>query len=79
MSCRGPTEIDCDGILQESATQVDALLLPTVNYSPKLYKLITATLDQINAAHPTMPDGSNRPLRLHLANKVEIKLAISLS
>lgn len=69
----------CDGILVQSAQQVDAYLLPTVNYSPKLRKLITQMLEQMNTADLKMPDGSNRPLRLHLAEKEGIQLAITLS
>lgn len=69
----------CDGVLVECAKEVHAYLLPTVNYSPKLCKLITEMLDQINAAQPQMPDDSKRPLRLHLAKKEGIQLAMSLS
>ncbi|MBI4024710.1 MAG: hypothetical protein HY360_06985, partial [Verrucomicrobia bacterium] len=67
----------CDGVLVESAKQVDAYLLPTVNYSPMLRKLITQMLDQMNTAAPQMSDGSQRQLRLHLAEKEGIQLAIS--
>lgn len=68
-----------DGILVESARQVDVHLLPTVNYSPKLRNLIAQILDQMNAAGPQMPDGSKRRLGLHLAKKEGIQLAISVS
>ena len=68
----------CDGILVQDAQPVEAHPLPTVNDSPKLRQLIAEMLAQINAAHPIMPDGSNRPLRLHLAKKEGIQLAISL-
>jgi len=33
-------------------------LLPTVNYPPKLEKIVSGLLAQINATHPIMPDGS---------------------
>ena len=69
----------CDGILVEGTEQVEAYLLPTVNYWPKLRKLITAILEQINAAEPQMPDSSERQLRLYLAQKEGIQLAMALS
>ncbi len=69
----------CDGILVEDAKQVEAHLLPTVNYPPKVRKLMEQLLEQINAAEPQMPDGSQRRLRLRLAEKEGIQLAMPLS
>ena len=69
----------CDGVLVEDADQVEAHLLPTVNYPPKMRKLIEQLLEQINAADPKMPDGSQRRLRLHLAEKEGIQLAMTLN
>jgi len=66
-----------DGVLCESADQVEAYLLPTVNYPPALEKIIGALLRQINGKDPKMPDGSNRRLRLHLGQKTGLQIAIA--
>jgi transposase len=65
-----------DGVLVESAQQVDAYLLPTVNYPPKLEKIVSGLLAEINAKDPKMPDGSGRRLRLHLGAKTGVQIAI---
>jgi hypothetical protein len=65
-----------DGILAESAEQVDAYLLPTVNYPPAIEKIVCQLLREINAKDPTMPDGSGRPLRLHLGKKTGFQIGI---
>jgi len=36
--------------------------VPQVNYPPKLRKIITAHLDELNTGGLTLPDGSGRPL-----------------
>ena len=65
-----------DGILVESAQQVEVYLLPTVNYPPKLVKIVNGLLAEINAKAPTMPDGSGRRLRFHLGEKTGLQIAI---
>jgi hypothetical protein len=65
-----------DGVLVESAHQVEAHLLPTVNYPPALRKIVSARLTEINAQDPKMPDGSGRRLRLHLGEKAGLQVAI---
>jgi len=65
-----------DGVLAESADQVDAYLLPTVNYPPAVEKVVSDLLTQINGKDPRMPDGSGRRLRLHLGQKTELQVAI---
>jgi len=65
-----------DGVLAESADQVEAYLLPTVNYPPALEKIVSGLLTQINGKDPKMPDGSGRRLRLHLGQKTGIQIAI---
>jgi len=65
-----------DGVLAESADQVDAYLLPTVNYPPAIAKIVSELLTQINAKDPRMPDGSGRRLRLHLGKKTGLQIAI---
>jgi type I restriction enzyme S subunit len=51
-------------------------LLPTVNYPPKLEKIVSGLLAEINATQPIMPDGSGRRLRLHLGEKTGLQVAI---
>lgn len=65
-----------DGVLVESADQVEAYLLPTVNYPPTIDKIVTQLLAQFNAKDPKMPDGSGRRLRLHLGQKTGLQIAI---
>jgi len=65
-----------NGVLAESADQVDAYLLPTVNYPPAIEKIVTQLLTEINRKDPRMPDGSGRRLRLHLAKKTGLQIAI---
>ena len=66
-----------DGVLCESADQVEAHLLPTVNYPPALEKTVNGLLTQINGKDPKMPDGSGRRLRLHLGQKTGLQIAIA--
>lgn len=65
-----------DGVLAESADQVDAYLLPTVNYPPAIEKIVRELLTRINGIDPRMPDGSGRRLRLHLGEKTGLQIAI---
>ena len=65
-----------DGLLAESMDQVDAYLLPTVNYPPVIEKIIRQLLAEINGKDSRMPDGSGRRLRLHLGNKTGLQIAI---
>lgn len=65
-----------DGVLSESPAQVEAYLLPTVNYPPAMEKIVTGLLRQINGKDPKMPDGSGRRLRLHLGQKTGLQVAI---
>jgi hypothetical protein len=58
------------------AQQVDAYLLPTVNYPPRLEKIVSGLLTEINAKDPKIPDGSGRRLRLHLGTKTGVQVAI---
>jgi hypothetical protein len=65
-----------DGVLVESAQQVEAYLLPTVNYPPALAKIVSGLLTEINAKDAQMPDGSGRRLRLRLGKKTGLQVAI---
>jgi len=66
-----------NGVLCESAEEVHAHLLPTVNYPPALEKIVSGLLTQINGKDPKMPDGSGRRLRLHLGQKAGLQIAIA--
>jgi len=67
-----------DGVLRESTDKVEAYLMPTVNYPPKMEKIIRDLLANINASDPRMPDGSGRRLRFDLARKSGIQVAIDI-
>jgi len=65
-----------DGVLVQSTDQVEAYLLPTVNYPPTIEKIVKELLTQFNAKDPKMPDGTGRRLRLHLGQKAGLQIAI---
>ena len=65
-----------DGLLVDTADYVDADLLATVNYPPKLDHLVKGLPAELDATHPLMPDGSGRRLRLHLGDKSGLQVAI---
>ncbi|MGH7960093.1 MAG: putative transposase [Opitutaceae bacterium] len=65
-----------DGVLVETAEQVEAHLLPTANYPPKLEKIVTEFLAKLNATTPLMPDDSGRILRFPPAEKSGLQVAI---
>jgi hypothetical protein len=65
-----------NGVLRWTETEVEAHLVPQVNYPPKLWKIITTHLDQLTASGLTLPDGSGRPLRLRLTRKEQITIRI---
>jgi hypothetical protein len=66
-----------DGVLVDTAEHVEAYLLPTVNYPPKLDHIVKGLLAELNATNPLMPDGSGRRLRLHLGDKPGLQVAIA--
>jgi hypothetical protein len=67
----------CNGVLRWTGTEIEAHLVPQVNYPPRLRKIITAHLDQLNAGGLTLPDGSGCPLRLRLTRKEQISVRIN--
>lgn len=64
------------GVLEISSKRVVAHLMPQVNYPPRLRRLLSDVLDEINARNPVLPDGSGRSLRLRLGNRSEMRLSI---
>jgi hypothetical protein len=67
----------CDGVLRWTGAVIEVHLVPQVNYPPKLRKIITAPLDELNAGGLTLPDGSGRPQRLRLTRKEQISVRIN--
>ena len=67
------------GVLEVRAEQITVHLLPRVNYSPQLRRIIGQQLEQINQQQPVLPDGSGRRLKFRLANRTELKLSMQSS
>jgi hypothetical protein len=67
------------GVLEVRAEQIVVHLLPRVNYSPQLRRIIGQRLEQINEQQPALPDGSARRLKFRLANRTEMKLSMESS
>jgi hypothetical protein len=64
------------GVLEVGAEQIVVHLLPRVNYSPQLRRIIGQRLEQLNQQQPVLPDGSGRRLKFRLANRSEMKLSM---
>ena len=67
------------GVLEVRPDQIVVHLMPRVNYPPRVRRILAAVLESINAQGPVLPDGSNRPLKLRLAQRSEMKLSIEPS
>jgi hypothetical protein len=67
------------GVLEVGAEQIVVHLMPRVNYPPQLRRILATVLEAINAQNPVLPDGSNRRLKLRLAQRSEMKLSIQAS
>lgn len=67
------------GVLEVRPDQIVVHLMPRVNYPPRVRRILAAVLEGINAQGPVLPDGSNRPLKLRLAQRSEMKLSIEPS
>jgi hypothetical protein len=65
-----------DGCMQYREKTVNVILFPTMQYAPKMKKIVDKYLQQINDDKPIMPDGSNRKIIFSLAKKGENKIAI---
>jgi len=64
------------GVLRWTGTEIEVHLVPTVNYAPKLRKIIDRLLQDLNAGELTLPDGSGRKLRLRLTRKEQIEVRV---
>jgi hypothetical protein len=67
------------GVLEVCPDQIVVHLMPRVNYPPRLRRILATVLEAINAQTPVLPDGSNRRLKLRLAQRSEMKLSIQPS
>jgi len=67
--------IQSSGVLEMQAERILVHLLPRVNYSPQLRRIIEALLQQLNDANPCLPDGSRRTIQFRLARKADVKLS----
>lgn len=65
------------GVLIDRGNEAEVLLYPTVNYAPKVARIVNGFLEQLNATSPVVPDGSGRCVRFRLAEKEGIELAIA--
>ena len=66
------------GVLEVQQEQIVVPLMPVVNYSPQLRRIIGGVLEQINAQPPHLPDGSGRKLKFRLARRSELKLSLQV-
>jgi len=64
------------GVRRWTATQLEVHLVPTVNYAPKLRKIIERVLQDLNESDLKLPDGSGRKLRLRLTRKEQIEVRV---
>jgi hypothetical protein len=67
------------GVLEVCPDQIVVHLMPRVNYPPRLRRILATVLEGITAQRPVLPDGSNRRLKLRLAQRSEMKLSIKPS
>ena len=67
----------CSGVLEVAAEQIVVHLMPRVNYPPRVRRIITELLAELNAKEPVFPDGSGRGFRLRLASRSELRLSIA--
>jgi hypothetical protein len=64
------------GYISIAADEISVSLYPTVNYQPKVRKIIINFLDKINKSKPVFPDGSTRIVSLKLGEKASNLFAI---
>lgn len=64
------------GVLERQTAQVTVHLMPKVNYSPQLRRIIGKLLEQVNQEGLQLPDGTGRKLRFRLGHKSELELRI---
>mgnify|MGYP001566821115 CR=1 FL=1 len=66
------------GVLEVQPEQIVVHLMPPVNYSPQLRRIIGGVLEGLNAQAPPLPDGSGRRLKFRLGRRSELKLGLQV-
>lgn len=66
------------GVLEVQAEQIVVHLMPRVNYSPQLRRIIGGVLEGLHTPAPPLPDGSGRRLKLRLGRRSELKLGLQV-
>ncbi len=66
------------GVLEVPPEQIVVHLMPRVNYSPQLRRVIASVLQGLNAQPPQLPDGSGRRLKFRLGHRNELKLSLQV-
>lgn len=66
------------GVLRWTGREIEVHLVPHLNYSPQLTKIIQKLMTALNERKPTLPDGSQRPLRFRLTRKEEIAVHLQI-
>lgn len=64
------------GVLEIGAERITVHLMPKVNYSPQLRRMIGKLLEQVNQEGLPLPDGTGRKLCFRLGHKSELELRI---
>jgi hypothetical protein len=64
------------GVLRWTGQEIEVHLVPHLNYSPQLRKIIQDLMNSLNQRPLKLPDGSQRPLRFYLTRKEQIALQI---
>jgi hypothetical protein len=66
------------GVLRWTGQEMEVHLVPHLNYSPQLTNIIQKLMTSLNERKPTLPDGSQRPLRFRLTRKEEIAVHLQI-
>ncbi|MEI6747293.1 MAG: putative transposase, partial [Methylococcaceae bacterium] len=65
------------GVLVNNDDSITVLLMPTISYETKVYKIVESFLDFVNQSNSVLPDGSNRKIIFKLNQKSNNLFAIS--
>jgi hypothetical protein len=65
------------GVLEMGTERVTVHLMPIVNYSPQLQRIIGKLLDEVNQQGLQLPDGTARKLRFRLGHRSELEVRLN--
>jgi hypothetical protein len=65
------------GVLEMGTECVTVHLMPRVNYSPQLQRIIGKLLDEVNQQGLQLPDGTARKLRFRLGHRSELEVRLN--